>query len=198
MIPLIFTQAGALYQLAHQRWAFWKGRDLEHALRGTVPKWHFLSKSVPSWGWVLPPKPSVCQLFSAHLVRHECSLLKRGLHRNLHILTCGHCADEGNQDLALANMVGGNVFFTVLLPGKIIQVVCESPVEVRRSQEVDSALETVDLNEEAEATPGPPERKLKREERKPPTNSLMAFLRQMVSHSLLVQANLNTLHSFRG
>ncbi|XP_036179368.1 breast carcinoma-amplified sequence 1 isoform X8 [Myotis myotis] len=58
-------------------------------------------------------------------------------------------------------------------------VVCESPVEVRRSQEVDSALQTVDLNEEAEATPAPPEGKLKREERKPPTNSLMAFLRQM-------------------
>ncbi|XP_059561249.1 breast carcinoma-amplified sequence 1 isoform X5 [Myotis daubentonii] len=59
------------------------------------------------------------------------------------------------------------------------KVVCESPVEVRRSQEVDSALQTVDLNEEAEATPAPPEGKLKREERKPPTNSLMAFLRQM-------------------
>ncbi|XP_023618497.1 breast carcinoma-amplified sequence 1 isoform X1 [Myotis lucifugus] len=58
-------------------------------------------------------------------------------------------------------------------------VVCESLVEVRRSQEVDSALQTVDLNEEAEATPAPPEGKLKREERKPPTNSLMAFLRQM-------------------
>ncbi|XP_070275839.1 breast carcinoma-amplified sequence 1 isoform X2 [Myotis yumanensis] len=58
-------------------------------------------------------------------------------------------------------------------------VVCESPVEVRRSQEVDSALQTVDLNEEAEATPATPEGKLKREERKPPTNSLMAFLRQM-------------------
>lgn len=58
-------------------------------------------------------------------------------------------------------------------------VVCESPVEVRRSQEVDSTLQTVDLNEEAEATPAPPEGKLKREERKPPTNSLMAFLRQM-------------------
>ncbi|XP_054580128.1 breast carcinoma-amplified sequence 1 isoform X1 [Eptesicus fuscus] len=58
-------------------------------------------------------------------------------------------------------------------------VVCESPVEVRRSQEVDSALQTVDLNDEAEAAPTPPEGKLKREERKPPTNSLMAFLRQM-------------------
>ncbi|XP_036274707.1 breast carcinoma-amplified sequence 1 isoform X3 [Pipistrellus kuhlii] len=58
-------------------------------------------------------------------------------------------------------------------------VVCESPVEVRRSQEVDSALQTVDLNDEAEATPAPAEGKLKREERKPPANSLMAFLRQM-------------------
>ncbi|XP_045430394.1 breast carcinoma-amplified sequence 1 isoform X2 [Pipistrellus kuhlii] len=59
------------------------------------------------------------------------------------------------------------------------KVVCESPVEVRRSQEVDSALQTVDLNDEAEATPAPAEGKLKREERKPPANSLMAFLRQM-------------------
>lgn len=105
---------------------------------------------------------------------------------------------KGNLDPALSNMVGGNVFFTVLLPGKIIQVVCESPVEVRRSQEVDSALQTVDLNDEAEAAPAPPEGKLKREERKPPTNSLMAFLRQMVSHSLPVQTNPNTSHSFQG
>lgn len=88
------------------------------------------------------------------------------------------------------------MFFTVLLPGKTIQVVCESPVEVRRSQEVDSALQTVDLNEEAEATPAPSEGKLKREERKPPTNSLMAFLRQMVSRLLPVQANLNPSRSF--
>lgn len=58
-------------------------------------------------------------------------------------------------------------------------VVCESPVEVIKSEEVDSALQTVDLNEEGAATPEPTEVKLKREDRKSPRNSLMAFLRQM-------------------
>ncbi|XP_045385536.1 breast carcinoma-amplified sequence 1 isoform X4 [Lemur catta] len=58
-------------------------------------------------------------------------------------------------------------------------VVCESPVEIIKSTEVDSALQTVDLNEEGDATPGPAEVKLKREESKPPRSSLMAFLRQM-------------------
>ncbi|XP_060041099.1 breast carcinoma-amplified sequence 1 [Erinaceus europaeus] len=57
-------------------------------------------------------------------------------------------------------------------------VVCESPIEVTKSEEVDSALQTVDLNEE-EATPEPTEEKPKREERKPPRTSLMTFLRQM-------------------
>ncbi|CAK7319593.1 Breast carcinoma-amplified sequence 1 [Vulpes lagopus] len=58
-------------------------------------------------------------------------------------------------------------------------VVCESPVEVVKSEEVESALQTVDLNEERDATPEPTEVKLKREEYKPPRTSLMAFLRQM-------------------
>ncbi|XP_069352149.1 breast carcinoma-amplified sequence 1 isoform X2 [Eulemur rufifrons] len=58
-------------------------------------------------------------------------------------------------------------------------VVCESPVEIIKSSEVDSALQTVDLNEEGDATPDPAEVKLKREESKPPRSSLMAFLRQM-------------------
>lgn len=76
-------------------------------------------------------------------------------------------------------------FFTVLLlPGKIIQVVCESPVEITKSEEVDSALQTVDLSEDGDATPEATEVKLRREERKPPRTSLMAFLRQMVSHLL--------------
>lgn len=87
-------------------------------------------------------------------------------------------------------LILGNVFFfTVLLPGKIIQVVCESPVEVVKSEEVESALQTVDLNEEGDATPEPTEVKLKREEYKPPRTSLMAFLRQMVSHLLPAQEN---------
>ncbi|XP_058418431.1 breast carcinoma-amplified sequence 1 [Diceros bicornis minor] len=57
--------------------------------------------------------------------------------------------------------------------------VCESPVEVIKSEEVESALQTVDLNEEGDATPEPAEAKLKREERRPPRTSLMAFLKQM-------------------
>ncbi|XP_036915826.1 breast carcinoma-amplified sequence 1 isoform X8 [Sturnira hondurensis] len=58
-------------------------------------------------------------------------------------------------------------------------VVCESPVEARKSEQVDSALQTVDLNKEGEASPAPTEVKLRGEERKPPRTSLMAFLRQM-------------------
>nr|XP_036862213.1 breast carcinoma-amplified sequence 1 isoform X3 [Manis javanica] len=57
--------------------------------------------------------------------------------------------------------------------------VCESPVEVVKSKEIESALQTVDLNEEGEATVEPAEAKLKREEQKPRRTSLMAFLRQM-------------------
>ncbi|XP_014642814.1 PREDICTED: breast carcinoma-amplified sequence 1 isoform X2 [Ceratotherium simum simum] len=57
--------------------------------------------------------------------------------------------------------------------------VCESPVEVIKSEEVESALQTVDLNEEGDATPEPAEVKLRREERRPPRTSLMAFLKQM-------------------
>ncbi|XP_036915829.1 breast carcinoma-amplified sequence 1 isoform X11 [Sturnira hondurensis] len=60
-------------------------------------------------------------------------------------------------------------------------VVCESPVEARKSEQVDSALQTVDLNKEGEASPAPTEVKLRGEERKPPRTSLMAFLRQMTS-----------------
>ncbi|XP_046925479.1 breast carcinoma-amplified sequence 1 isoform X2 [Lynx rufus] len=58
-------------------------------------------------------------------------------------------------------------------------VVCESPVEVVKSEEVESALQTVDLNEEGNTTPEPTEVKLKREDPRPPRASLMAFLRQM-------------------
>ncbi|XP_031790548.1 breast carcinoma-amplified sequence 1 isoform X4 [Piliocolobus tephrosceles] len=60
-------------------------------------------------------------------------------------------------------------------------VVCESPVEIIKSKEVESAVQTVDLNE-GDATPEPTEAKLKREESKPRT-SLMTFLRQMTSDS---------------
>lgn len=79
-------------------------------------------------------------------------------------------------------MSGGWGFFsTVLLPGKTIQVVCESQVEAVKSEEVESALQTVDLSEEGDRTPEPTEETLKRAERKTPRPSLMALLRQMVS-----------------
>ncbi|XP_076969721.1 breast carcinoma-amplified sequence 1 isoform X2 [Tamandua tetradactyla] len=58
-------------------------------------------------------------------------------------------------------------------------VVCESPVEITKSEDVESALQTVDLNEEGDATPEPTEEKLKREGSKPPRPSLMSFFRQM-------------------
>lgn len=63
-------------------------------------------------------------------------------------------------------------------------MVCESPVEMTKPEEADSALQTVDLSDEGDATtPEAAEVKLRREERKPPRASLMAFLRQMVSRS---------------
>ncbi|XP_049725796.1 breast carcinoma-amplified sequence 1 isoform X3 [Elephas maximus indicus] len=64
-----------------------------------------------------------------------------------------------------------------------IQVVCESPVEITKSKEVDSALQTVDLNEDGDATPEPAEVKPKTEDSKPPRTTLMAFFRQMTSDS---------------
>ncbi|XP_055399334.1 breast carcinoma-amplified sequence 1 [Bubalus kerabau] len=58
-------------------------------------------------------------------------------------------------------------------------VVCESPVEAVKSEEVESALQTADLGEEAERTPEPAEETPRREERKASRPSLMALLRQM-------------------
>ncbi|XP_071067897.1 breast carcinoma-amplified sequence 1 isoform X4 [Dasypus novemcinctus] len=57
-------------------------------------------------------------------------------------------------------------------------VVCESPVEITKSEDTESALQTVDLSEE-DARPEPAEEKLRREGSKPPRPSLMAFFRQM-------------------
>ncbi|KAG8510530.1 Breast carcinoma-amplified sequence 1, partial [Galemys pyrenaicus] len=57
--------------------------------------------------------------------------------------------------------------------------VCESPVEVVKSEEVESALQTVDLNEDGDTPPEPTELKPKKEERKPPKTSILAFFRQM-------------------
>ncbi|XP_059753596.1 breast carcinoma-amplified sequence 1 isoform X5 [Balaenoptera ricei] len=62
-------------------------------------------------------------------------------------------------------------------------VVCESQVEAVKSEEVESALQTVDLSEEGDCTPEPAEETLKRAERKAPRPSLMALLRQMASES---------------
>ncbi|XP_036040225.1 breast carcinoma-amplified sequence 1 [Onychomys torridus] len=56
-------------------------------------------------------------------------------------------------------------------------VVCEPPVETVRFEEVEPALQTVDLSEE-EAQPEPTDVKVK-EENKPRRTPLMAFLRQM-------------------
>ncbi|XP_059748424.1 breast carcinoma-amplified sequence 1 isoform X4 [Bos taurus] len=61
------------------------------------------------------------------------------------------------------------------------KVVCESPVEAVKSEEVESALQTVDLGEEGERTPDPAEEAPRREERRAPRPSLMALLRQMTS-----------------
>ncbi|XP_013373788.1 PREDICTED: breast carcinoma-amplified sequence 1 isoform X1 [Chinchilla lanigera] len=57
-------------------------------------------------------------------------------------------------------------------------VVCESPVETVKSEEVESTLHTVDLSEETDAPPEPAEVKRKREEGKPRRISLMALFRQ--------------------
>ncbi|XP_059934116.1 breast carcinoma-amplified sequence 1 isoform X3 [Mesoplodon densirostris] len=70
---------------------------------------------------------------------------------------------------------------TSLPLGKLFwkKVVCESQVEAVKSEEVESALQTVDLSEEGDRTPEPAEDTLKRAERKTPRPSLMALLRQM-------------------
>ncbi|XP_040104032.1 breast carcinoma-amplified sequence 1 isoform X3 [Oryx dammah] len=60
-------------------------------------------------------------------------------------------------------------------------VVCDSPVEAVKSEEVESALQTVDLSEEGEHTPELAEETPRREERKASRPSLMALLRQMTS-----------------
>ncbi|XP_003932642.3 breast carcinoma-amplified sequence 1 isoform X5 [Saimiri boliviensis] len=61
--------------------------------------------------------------------------------------------------------------------GAAENVVCESPVEIVKSEEVESTLRTADLSE-GDAMSEPTEVKPKREESKPRT-SLMALLRQM-------------------
>ncbi|KAM9681877.1 breast carcinoma-amplified sequence 1 isoform 2-T3 [Dama dama] len=58
-------------------------------------------------------------------------------------------------------------------------VVCESPVEAVESEEVEAALQTVDLSEEGERTPQPAEETPRRGDRKASRPSLLALLRQM-------------------
>ncbi|XP_043335116.1 breast carcinoma-amplified sequence 1 isoform X3 [Cervus canadensis] len=58
-------------------------------------------------------------------------------------------------------------------------VVCESPVEAVESEEVEAALQTVDLSEEGERTPQPAEETPRRGDRKASRPSLLELLRQM-------------------
>ncbi|XP_043739343.1 breast carcinoma-amplified sequence 1 isoform X2 [Cervus elaphus] len=60
-------------------------------------------------------------------------------------------------------------------------VVCESPVEAVESEEVEAALQTVDLSEEGERTPQPAEETPRRGDRKASRPSLLELLRQMTS-----------------
>ncbi|XP_006839385.1 PREDICTED: breast carcinoma-amplified sequence 1 [Chrysochloris asiatica] len=57
--------------------------------------------------------------------------------------------------------------------------VYESPVEMIKSEEIESALQTVDLNEDGDAVPEPAEVKPKQEDSKPARSPLMMFFRQM-------------------
>ncbi|EHB15090.1 Breast carcinoma-amplified sequence 1 [Heterocephalus glaber] len=74
---------------------------------------------------------------------------------------------------------------TSLPLGKLFwkKVVCESPVETVKFEEVESTLQTVDLSEERDALPEPTEVKRRREDAKPRRSSLMAFFRQVTSNS---------------
>ncbi|XP_065778283.1 breast carcinoma-amplified sequence 1 isoform X1 [Muntiacus reevesi] len=60
-----------------------------------------------------------------------------------------------------------------------IQVVCESPGEAVESEEVEAALQTVDLSEEGGRTPEPAEETPGRGDRRASRPSLLALLRQM-------------------
>ncbi|XP_006881709.1 PREDICTED: breast carcinoma-amplified sequence 1 homolog [Elephantulus edwardii] len=60
---------------------------------------------------------------------------------------------------------------------------CESPVEIVKTEAVETALQTVNLSVDEDATAEPSEVTLGREDSKPPRTSLMAFFRQMTSDS---------------
>ncbi|XP_061063776.1 breast carcinoma-amplified sequence 1 isoform X2 [Eubalaena glacialis] len=73
----------------------------------------------------------------------------------------------------------GKLFWKKSVKEDSVPTSAEENVEAVKSEEVESALQTVDLSEEGDCTPEPAEETLKRAERKAPRPSLMALLRQM-------------------
>ncbi|KAM9056970.1 breast carcinoma-amplified sequence 1 isoform 5-T6 [Megaptera novaeangliae] len=73
----------------------------------------------------------------------------------------------------------GKLFWKKSVKEDSVPTSAEDNVEAVKSEEVESALQTVDLSEEGDCTPEPAEETLKRAERKAPRPSLMALLRQM-------------------
>ncbi|XP_060140115.1 breast carcinoma-amplified sequence 1 isoform X2 [Globicephala melas] len=73
----------------------------------------------------------------------------------------------------------GKLFWKRSVKEDSVPTGAEENVEAVKSEEVESALQTVDLSEEGDRTPEPTEETLKSAERKTPRPSLMAFLRQM-------------------
>lgn len=83
----------------------------------------------------------------------------------------GAAKDSGKEKTGPTSLPLGKLFWK--------KVVCESPVETVKSEEVESTLQTVDLSEDRDSLPEPAEVKRKREEGKPRRSSLMAFFRQV-------------------
>ncbi|XP_029392256.1 breast carcinoma-amplified sequence 1 isoform X4 [Mus pahari] len=96
--------------------------------------------------------------------------------------TTSEARDGGKEKAGPTSLPLGKLFWKksvkedTLSTGAEETVVCESPVETVRLEEVESGLQTVDLSEET--LPGPTDVKVK-EESKPRRTPLMAFLRQM-------------------
>ncbi|XP_067564649.1 breast carcinoma-amplified sequence 1 isoform X10 [Pseudorca crassidens] len=78
----------------------------------------------------------------------------------------------------------GKLFWKKSVKEDSVPTGAEENVEAVKSEEVESALQTVDLSEEGDHTPEPTEETLKSAERKTPRPSLMAFLRQMNGKNL--------------
>ncbi|XP_066868038.1 breast carcinoma-amplified sequence 1 isoform X21 [Kogia breviceps] len=75
----------------------------------------------------------------------------------------------------------GKLFWKKSVKEDSVPTGAEENVEAVKSEEVGSALQTVDLSEEGDRTPEPSEETLKRTERRAQRPSLMALLRQMAS-----------------